>query len=201
MAAARLKLRALVGRLEHEEKALGELEGAMGDALKATGYADTLLGIRVIGVVTAASLLGETGDPLRFGDARQIMNCAGYSLREDSSGKSKSGTCISKRGRKGPRSLLYQAALASVRWNAEMGALYRCLTCREANPLKKKRALVVVSKKIITVIYSLLKKGGGTGRSSCSGAPGKRCWRGRPDGKTVLPVKARGRRIAPLALN
>ena len=42
--------------------------------------------------------------------------------------------------------------------NAEMKSLYRHLTGRKANPLKKKQALVVVSKKIITVIYSLLKK-------------------------------------------
>jgi hypothetical protein len=42
--------------------------------------------------------------------------------------------------------------------NAEMKALYQYLTTRKINSLKKKQALVVVSKKIITVIYSLLKK-------------------------------------------
>ena len=42
--------------------------------------------------------------------------------------------------------------------NAEMKAHYRHLTIRKNNPLKKKQALVVVSKKIITVIYCLLKK-------------------------------------------
>jgi len=42
--------------------------------------------------------------------------------------------------------------------NAEMKALYQHLTKRETNPLKKKQALVVVSKNIITVIHSLLKK-------------------------------------------
>ena len=39
-----------------------------------------------------------------------------------------------------------------------MKALYRYLATRKTNPLKKKQALVVVSKKIVTVIYSLLKK-------------------------------------------
>jgi len=42
--------------------------------------------------------------------------------------------------------------------NAEMKTLYKYLTSREINPLKKKQAFVVVSKKIITVIYALLKK-------------------------------------------
>jgi len=36
--------------------------------------------------------------------------------------------------------------------------LHKHLTSRVKNPLKKKQSLVVVSKKIITVIYSLLKK-------------------------------------------
>jgi transposase len=77
---------------------------------------------------------------------------------EDSSGKNKSGTAISKRGRKQLRSVLYQMAFTMVGQNAEMKELYHHLTKRGKNPLKKKQALVVVSKKIITVIYSLLKK-------------------------------------------
>jgi len=130
----------------------------MEQALNKTGYAELMLGIQGIGVVTAASFLGEVGDPLRFQNARQIANYAGYNLVEDSSGKSKSGTCISKRGRRHLRSVLYQMAFTMVGKNAEMKALYDHLTTRKANPLKKKQALVVVSKKIITVIYSLLKK-------------------------------------------
>ena len=123
-----------------------------------TGYAKQILGIKGIGVVTAASFLGEVGNPLRFQNARQIARYAGYNLVEDSSGKSKSGTVISKRGRKQLRGVLYQMAFTMVGKNAEMKALYQYLLTRKANPLKKKQALVVVSKKIITVIYSLLKK-------------------------------------------
>jgi len=126
--------------------------------LSATGYAEHLLSIKGVGVVTAASFLGEVGDPLRFQSARQIANYAGYNLVEDSSGKSVSGTCISKRGRSQLRSLLYQMALTMVAKNEEMKQLHKHLTSRSKNPLKKKQSLVVVSKKIITVIYSLLKK-------------------------------------------
>ena len=140
------------------EKQLDEAEQAMEKCIHSTGYAEQFLGIKGIGVITAASFLGEVGDPLRFQNARQIANYAGYNLVEDSSGKSKSGTCISKRGRKQLRSVLYQMAMVMVSRNTEMKALYLYLTTRKKNPLKKKQALVVVSKKIITVIYSLLKK-------------------------------------------
>jgi hypothetical protein len=39
-----------------------------------------------------------------------------------------------------------------------MKELYSCLLTRGKNPLKKKQALAVISKKVITVIYILLKK-------------------------------------------
>jgi len=155
---AKMRICFLLEELELIEKQLAKVEQAMADMLTQTGYSEQILGIKGIGIVTAASFLGATGDPLRFQNARQIANYAGYNLVEDSSGKSKSGTCISKRGRKQFRSVLYQMAFTMVGQNDEMKKLYRHLTTRKDNPLKKKQALVVVSKKIITVIYSLLKK-------------------------------------------
>ena len=158
LGAAKLRLSWLLDDLELLEKQLAEAEQAMEVALCKTGYCEQILEIKGIGIVTAASFLGEVGDPLRFQNARQIARYAGYNLVEDSSGKSKSGTCISKRGRKQLRGILYQMAFTMVGKNDEMKLLYRHLTTRKNNPLKKKQALVVVSKKIITVIYSLLKK-------------------------------------------
>jgi hypothetical protein len=155
---AKLRLRMLLDELELNEKHMAEIESSMERMLIATGYAKQILSIKGIGIVTAASFLGEIGDPLRFQNARQIANYAGYNLVEDSSGKSKSGTCISKRGRSQLRSLLYKMAFTMVGKNEEMKTLHQYLTSRAKNPLKKKQSLVVVSKKIITVIYSLLKK-------------------------------------------
>jgi len=155
---AKLRLRLLLDELEQAENHLAEIESAMGRMLDITGYAKQMLSIKGVGVVTAASFLGEVGDPLRFESARQIAGYAGYNLVEDSSGKSKSGTCISKRGRSQLRALLYKMAFTVVSKNPEMKALHHYLTSREKNPLKKKQSLVVISKKIITVIYSLLKK-------------------------------------------
>ena len=156
--ASHMRLCWLLDELDLIEKQLAEVEQEMEKALYQTGYAEQILSIKGIGVVTAASFLGEVGDPLRFQNTRQIANYAGYNLVEDSSGKSKSGTCISKRGRKQLRSILYQMSFTMVGQNAEMNVLYQYLTTRLNNPLKKKQALVVISKKIITVIYSLLKK-------------------------------------------
>lgn len=156
--AARFRMRLLIEELELINKQLEEIEKSMEEALKGTGLGDYLLSIKGIGVVSLSMCLGETGDPLRFEDARQMAKLAGYNLIEDSSGKSKSGTCISKRGRKNLRSVLYQMAMVMVATNPEMKELYWYLTTREQNPLKKKQALVVVSKKILTMIHTLSKK-------------------------------------------
>jgi len=156
--AARLKLRLMLEELELLEKQTEELERHMEDTLQQTGYADFLLSIKGIGIVTLAACLGELGDPTRFDNPRQMSRMAGYNLVEDSSGKNKSGTKISKRGRKNLRSVLYQMALTMVATNDEMKQLYHYLKTREKAPLRKLQALIVVSKKILTLIHTLAKK-------------------------------------------
>ena len=158
LSSAKLKLSLMVEELELLQKQLEQIERAMGEAMNETGYAKQILGIRGIGVVTGATFLAEIGDPMRFNNERQISKMAGYNLVEDSSGNSKSGTIISKRGRKQLRCVLYQMAFTMIGNNPEINKLYKYLINRKENPLKKKQAFVVISKKIISIIYCLIKK-------------------------------------------
>jgi len=155
---AKLRLNILINELELMEQELLKIEGLMDEKLRKTGYYDRLISIDGVGVVSACSFLGEIGCPLRFSNARQIFNYAGLNLIEDSSGKNKSKTCISKRGRSVLRSILYQMSFTMVNSNAEMKQLYHYLKNRKVNPLKKKQALIVISKKIVTVMFNLIKK-------------------------------------------
>ena len=158
MTAALLKLSMHIEELELLMKQLDETEAAMEQALIETGFAETVLGIKGIGIVSAANIFGEVGDFKRFENERQIHRLAGYNLTENSSGNSKSKTSISKRGRKRLRSILFQSAMVMVRTNSEMKAFYEYLKNRKTNPLKRKQALVVVAKKIITIIFKLVTK-------------------------------------------
>ena len=158
VASARCKIQVLLESLELVDRQLSQIEEEMAKALQATDIAEYLLSIKGVGVVSLAVCLGELGDPLRFDNPRQLSRLAGYNLVEDSSGKNKSGTCISKRGRKGLRKVLYQMALTAVAVNPEMKELYKYLKTRAVNPLKKMQALVVISKKLLTLIYALAKK-------------------------------------------
>ncbi len=156
--AACFKIRQLVEELELIISQLEALEAEMAETLKKTEISEYLLSITGMGVVSLATCLGELGDPLRFENARQMSRLAGYNLIEDSSGKNKSGTCISKRGRKNLRSVLHQISLTMVADNKELRQLYDYLKTRENNPLKKMQALVVISKKVLTLIFTLSKK-------------------------------------------
>lgn len=156
--AATFRIRQYMEELEVIENQLKQAEEEMEKALEKTGLSEYLLSIPGAGVVSVASVLGEMGNPLRFENPKQMSRMAGYNLIEDSSGKNKSGTCISKRGRKNLRCVLYKMALTMVAVNPEMKQLYCYLKTRENNPLKKMQALVVVSKKILTMIFTLSKK-------------------------------------------
>lgn len=158
LSSAKMKINISINELEFLLKQLEDVEREMEAQLYKTGYAQKLLAIKGIGVVTAASFLGEVGDITRFLNARQISNMAGYNLVEDSSGQNKSGTVISKRGRKTLRSILYTMALVGVAQNDELKEMYKYLKTRAVNPLKKKQALIVISKKIITIIYTIITK-------------------------------------------
>ena len=156
--AARLKLRLMLEELELLEKQTEELEVQMEAALQKTDYAGFLLSIKGIGVVTLAACLGEPGNPARFENPRQMSRMAGCNLAEDSSGKNKSGTKISKRGRKNLRSVPCQMALIMAATNDEMKQLYHYLKTREEAPLRKMQALIVVSKKILALVHAPAKK-------------------------------------------
>jgi transposase len=169
IAAARRRLRMLLTEHELCQQHLDELEAAMGLELAKTGLNERLLRIPGIGVVSLAGFLGETGDLSRFRNGQQLVRLAGYNLKEHSSGKSKSQSGISKRGRKILRSILYQMALVMVAKNAEMKRIYQQLTTRAGNPLKKKQGLIAIACRIAKMLYSIAKHGGEYSASRVTG--------------------------------
>mgnify|MGYP003022646502 FL=1 len=99
---------------------------------------EQMLAIKGIGLITVAGFLAEVGDLRRFESPRQIQKLAGLSLKENSSGKHKGQTTISKRGRSRLRAILFNAVIPLIATNAEFRELHRYYTTRTVNPLKKK---------------------------------------------------------------
>ena len=117
-----------------------------------------LLKIKGVGLITAAGFLSEVGDITRFDSPKQVQKYAGLNLKENSSGKHKGRTTISKRGRSRLRALLFRAVMPLVAKNDEFRELHRHYTTRPENPLTKKQSLVALMCKLIRVFYAILTK-------------------------------------------
>lgn len=140
------------------EKQIKMTEQELEKQLKETGFYESLISIQGIGIVSAATFVGEVGDINRFDSYEQIRRYAGLNLVENSSGNHKGKTTISKRGRSLLRIILYRMAFTMVNKNKEIKELYKYLTTRKENQLKKKQAIVAVIGKILQIIYAVVTK-------------------------------------------
>jgi transposase len=154
-----VRLKSILREFQFYKEELEKIHQQMEKALQRTRLKDIILSIPGIGVVTAASFLGEVGDVRRFDSWKQIRKLAGYNLVENSSGKRKSRSKISKRGRSSLRSILYQASLILVSKNQEFKVLYKYFKTRPNNPLKSKQALVAIINKLLRVLFALITQG------------------------------------------
>ena len=122
-------------------------------------YVEKLLDIKGIGIVTIAGFIAEVGDVRRFKSPKQIQKYAGLEIVENSSGKHKGRSRISKRGRRKLRKILYQVMIPLLARNREFREIYDYYVTRVKNPLKRRQAMIAVSCKLIRVFYAVLTKG------------------------------------------
>ena len=155
---AKFQLNMYIEEAKLLEKQIKMTEQELERQLKETGFYESLISIQGIGVVSAAIFVGEVGDINRFESYEQIRRYAGLNLVENSSGNHKGKTTISKRGRSLLRSILYRIAFTMVNKNKEIKELYKYLTTRKENQLKKKQAIVAVIGKILQIIYAVVTK-------------------------------------------
>ena len=141
-----------ISQLEAVEKALSE-------AVLKVDHVENLLAIKGVGSITIAGFIAEVGDVRRFKSPKQIQKYAGLELVENSSGKHKGRSRISKRGRRKLRKILYQVMIPLLASNKEFRGIYDYYVTRVKNPLKRRQAMVAVSCKLIRVFYAVLTKG------------------------------------------
>ena len=115
-----------------------------------------LLSIPGVGPKTVAAFLGEVGgDVTRFSSANKLIGFIGWYPRISESGESKNlHPKMSKKGPSALRASLYMAAVASLKHNPYLRSVYH----RKISEGKEsKQALISVGKKIISIMYSMLK--------------------------------------------
>jgi len=136
-----------------------QLEQLMMELLQQVPNAEKLLDIKRVGLITAATFVGEVGDIRRFQDPRQIQKLAGFNLVENSSGKHKGKTRISRRGRRRLSHGLFIAMITILATNPEFRQLHKKNISRENNPLNKMQSIIALCVKLIRVFYALLRTG------------------------------------------
>ena len=156
---ARMELQLLLEDFRTKQSQLEKITEVLEEETLSVPYADKLLAIKGVGLITVAGFLAEVGDIRRFDSPKQIQKLAGLEVKENSSGKHRGRSSISKRGRKRLRKILFQVMLPMIQNNAEFGEIYQYFTTRQKNPLKGKQAIVAAGCKLIRVFYAVLKHG------------------------------------------
>ena len=156
---ARLEIKMLFEDYESKKTRLQEVMTLIEDLVMQIPMAGKLLDIKGVGMKTVSGFLAEVGDISRFSSPKELQKLAGLAVVENSSGKHKGKTTISRRGRKRLRYLLFEVAMSLVAKNKEFRDLHSYYTTRSCNPLRKMQSLMAISAKLIRVFYAMLTKG------------------------------------------
>ncbi len=159
LVAAEASLQNLLKEYDLYSQQYQQLEQLMLELLQQVPNAEKLLDIKGVGLITAATFVGEVGDIRRFQDPRQIQKLAGFNLVENSSGKHKGKSKISRRGRRRLRHGLFMAMITILATNPEFRQLHKKNISRENNPLNKMQSIIALCGKLIRVFYALLRTG------------------------------------------
>lgn len=116
---------------------------------------EEMMSMKGIGWIIVAGFLAEVGKLNNYKHPQQIVKLTGINLKENTSGKHKGKTQITKRGRPRLRALLFRAVLVLVAKNPEFKQLHKYYTTRKENPLKKKQSIVALCAKLIRILFAL----------------------------------------------
>jgi transposase len=108
-----------------------------------------------IGVLTAATVIGETDGFNNVRNKRQLVSYAGFDIINHESGTSiKTKAKISKRGNRNIRKAMHMPALTSIRKEINSKNLFLRLVTRTGIKMK---GVVAVQRKLLVLIYILWK--------------------------------------------
>ena len=156
---ARMEIQDLIEDYELQTKRLERVNDLIKGLCQQVRYADKLLEIKGIGITTVAGFIAEVGDITRFDSTKELQKLAGLAITENSSGKHKGQTEISRRGRAHLRAILFRAVMPLVARNEECQKLHHYLTTRAENPLKKMQSIIAICCKLLRVFYAVATKG------------------------------------------
>jgi len=118
---------------------------------------NTLISVRGIGPVFSAGIIAEIGDINRFAGQAQLAKYAGLAWIQHRSGTFEAqNTRLIKSGNRFLKYYLCEAAFSLVRCDTEYRRYYD-LKYKEVNKYQHKRALALTARKLVRLVFRLLK--------------------------------------------
>jgi transposase len=156
--ALQLAVRLHVEAWETLQQQLEETRTVLVDIFLALPESPYLLSVHGLGLITAAIILSEIGDPSHYSNGRQLIKLAGTQPVLNTSGrKTRSRTPMSHKGRPRLRTALFFAVMRLVQVDEAFAREYQCLQTREKNPLVKMQALGVLMNKLLRILWALMR--------------------------------------------
>ena len=146
-------------RLVLVEKQVKEIVHEINDLIKTDEEAKRIVlligSITGIGILTAATVLGETNGFELIRNKRQLTSYAGLDVKEKQSGTSVKGKpSISKKGNKHLRKAMHLPALSAIKHDERFKAIYTRIVSKHGIKMK---AAVAVQRKLLEMIYTIYK--------------------------------------------
>lgn len=146
------KMIELIDRLDEQIKELGN---AIPIPTGLESDIDVLTSMPGIGRLLAATILAEIGNIQRFSSPKALCSWAGLTPRVHQSGNVLRHGRITKEGSRYLRSAMVCAAITAIRVNPRWSRVYERIARRSG----WRSAKVAVGRKILSVIYFMLKRG------------------------------------------
>jgi transposase len=157
--ALQLALDQHIETLQHLQRQLVQTEEVLTEVFLALPEAEYMLSVHGLGIMTAAIILSEIGDPSHYSAGSQLIKLAGTQpVPNDSGRKSRSKTPMSHKGRPRLRTALFFAAMRLVQVDDAFARRYQHLITRDQNPLCKLQALGALMNKLLRILWALIRQ-------------------------------------------
>jgi transposase len=156
--AQQLALRMHIAQWELRHAQREEVRAAITELFMTLPEAPYMLSVPRLGVLAAAHILAEIGDPHRYRKGGQLIKLAGTQPAPNTSGqRTRSRTPMSHQGRPELRTTLYYAVLRLIQACPAFRAAYQRLQERPTHRLLPMEALGAMMNKLLRILWSLMR--------------------------------------------
>lgn len=150
------RIRARIKMLDKQEQEIkAELTALISTDVEMKKIVVLLCSLSGVGLLTAATVLGETNGFELIRNRRQLASYAGFDVKEKQSGTSvKAKPKISKKGNKYLRKAMHLPALSAIRHDERFKAVFVRMVSKHGIKMK---AAVAVQRKLLEMMFTLYK--------------------------------------------